>query len=539
MNQKKQNILYAAGLAITALVYLTAVIIYHDYIMNNSDVGYLVNRGQQILNCLKDKNLPWFYYNDFFGLGYGSSFFYGQLTLLPFVPLLLISEEMYVYAYIAAAAALNFCGAAALFRRFGKNSRYMTLVYLLSSISIDMCVVIKLYANTMGIGLCLLFFAFCIDAFRDRKSCIPAAVCFYLLVNTHLVSAVIAAIGCIGIMLYWFDRKEWKRYLGFAGLCILVNAYYIANVLYHMDSLNATQTINADIFNHPGMKQYVMAVVPFSEIIQFVLTGNIKETSLCCGGLMLFFIYRVIKGRKTRTVKQWILLGMCLSGIILGIKPVWYFLAEHRMVPFFQFPVRYMPFLMVMLIVLLLSEDTGKREKAVSIGYMFLYLCGYLAVLAFLTAGPCQTDTGGLEGLKKYDCYYVGNGEYVSGFCMTPDEFEWTISHVADADGNLYEFTQKGKNQYVDVNSSNGDVTLQIPKLYYRGYRAAIDGNEIPCEKGYSSLVMVTVPQGYNGTLTVSYEHPFWLKAMAFACMAGTAFIYIIYFKKRQLFRTL
>ena len=50
----------------------------------NPDLRYLFNRATQIYNCFSDEKLPWFYYNDFQGVGYGSSFFYGQLTLIPF-----------------------------------------------------------------------------------------------------------------------------------------------------------------------------------------------------------------------------------------------------------------------------------------------------------------------------------------------------------------------------------------------------------------------------------------------------------------------
>ena len=50
-----------------------------------ADLRYLYNRAYQMLSCFQDGNMPWFYYNDFGGVGYGSSFFYGQLTLVPFL----------------------------------------------------------------------------------------------------------------------------------------------------------------------------------------------------------------------------------------------------------------------------------------------------------------------------------------------------------------------------------------------------------------------------------------------------------------------
>ena len=52
---------------------------------HGSDVAFLFNRVDQLRQIILDGNLlKGFFYNDFQGVGYGSSFFYGYLTLLPF-----------------------------------------------------------------------------------------------------------------------------------------------------------------------------------------------------------------------------------------------------------------------------------------------------------------------------------------------------------------------------------------------------------------------------------------------------------------------
>lgn len=516
-----------------ALVYLGAVFIYRDYILNNSDVGYLLNRARQMLKCLSDGRLPWFYYDDFFGMGYGSSFFYGQMTLYPFLPVLALSEEAFVYSYIGVCVLVNFWGARTLFSRFGENADYMTLVYLASSIAIDSTVILKLYANAMGTGLCFFFLAFCIDFFRDGKSSVPASVTFFFVLHTHFLSAVLGFAGCVGIMLYYFGKERIKEYLRFAGFTLLICSYYIANAIYHLDSVNDTAAINRFALGQPGMEQYVMAAFPFGESVQFLVTGNLKGTALCGLGLLGFFLYRMVKGRKTRTAKQWMVLILCTAGIVCGTKPVWNFITGHFGVPFIQFPVRYMPYVMAVLVILLLSRENSRRVQAASLLYAVLYQISYVMLLGYLLLGTSPPDAGGLEGMKRYDSYYVGNGEYVSGFCLSPEEFGQTVSHVADEGGNYYAYVREKDRLVVSIDKQKEDIRIQIPKIYYHGYKAVMDDGgshqELACTKGYSSLINVTVPAGSGGLLSVYYAHPPWLIALDGFCIFVTCIAFIRY----------
>lgn len=62
--------------AVCIVVLILMHIVNLDTLTTNSDLIFLSNRAQQMLSCLQDGNLPFFYYNDFNGVGYGSAFFY-------------------------------------------------------------------------------------------------------------------------------------------------------------------------------------------------------------------------------------------------------------------------------------------------------------------------------------------------------------------------------------------------------------------------------------------------------------------------------
>lgn len=95
--KKKKVDIYIIGCIIISLICIFKLLTIQQSMLSNSDNIYLINRATQMLNCIKDGNIPFFYYNDFNSVGYGSSFFYGHLTLYPFLPLLLLGDLPFLY----------------------------------------------------------------------------------------------------------------------------------------------------------------------------------------------------------------------------------------------------------------------------------------------------------------------------------------------------------------------------------------------------------------------------------------------------------
>lgn len=62
---------------IVGMLYAVVLYMQKDSMLANSDITFLVNRAVQMLDCIKDGHVPFFYYKDFGGVGYGSAFFMG------------------------------------------------------------------------------------------------------------------------------------------------------------------------------------------------------------------------------------------------------------------------------------------------------------------------------------------------------------------------------------------------------------------------------------------------------------------------------
>ena len=80
--------------------YMLILFTYKDSLLANTDNIFLVNRAEQMLNCLKDGNIPFFYYDDFNGIGYGSSFFLWSINIISiFIVITFWKITIFVWLY--------------------------------------------------------------------------------------------------------------------------------------------------------------------------------------------------------------------------------------------------------------------------------------------------------------------------------------------------------------------------------------------------------------------------------------------------------
>ena len=112
------------------------------------------------------------------------------------------------------------------------------------------------------------------------------------------------------------------------------------------------------------------------------------------------------------------------------------------------------------------------------------------------------------------DCQIV-NGEYLdSSFIFDKDLFELYSDSVIDTETNTYYNFARVKDKIIVENIDRKSMTLQFPKLYYKGYRLVDEqGNSYKVYKGVSQFCTAVVNQP-QGKLQLRYCHPVWLKVL-------------------------
>ncbi len=87
------------------------------------------------------------------------------------------------------------------------------------------------------------------------------------------------------------------------------------------------------------------------------------------------------------------------------------------------------------------------------------------------------------------------------------------------------------------VNQSAQDQAMEVPLLYYKGYRASgrtSDGEEIKLDVdcGNNQVVRIYVPAEFDGQITVDFKEPFyWRIAEAVSLFAAAGTLFLLYVK--------
>lgn len=500
------------------LLYTLLMITRSDELVN-SDASFLWNRMCQVVDCFKDGIYPFLYYNDFEKVGYGSSIFYGQLTLLPFIPLALQGESQFISSYFMSACFLNYFGACSLAKRFTKHCDVVGFLYLSSPLMFMLLLCTQLYPCYLGVGLGLFFLASCVDIFRDNRPCYLGVLFFILLFNTHLITTVVCFAICVFICIYYFDKTRLKSYFKFFCLSVAISLYNIFNYIIHIKSLRGEKSY-FDFYNEKyGV--FVLSKFPFKDLIFYEFPSN----TLFLGTLVLLcwiFVFFKCKSKKERFVHIVLFLS-----IVVGVKPLWSLLCSHCNI-FIQFPIRYLPFTAVFILILVL-----RRFKSLFLVCSLVFISLVSVCVSSLTVSPQESSTLTYEGNDSFT--YIGNGEYLSkNFIFNYDIFKKYSSTVIGDDNSTYKYNLDKNKVIIDL-SNNTSKTVTVPKLYYNGYVAEdTSGNKFKCSEGYSMFTKVDV-DGFNGKLQVYYKQPMYLVfLLIFDYLLGIVLISVILVKSQK-----
>lgn len=469
---------------------------YNKYL--ESDLQFVFNRLSQMRSCIADGNYPFFYYNDLFKSGYGSSFFYGQLTLFPFLPIK--DYKVFTMVYITTALVLTYIGLKTLYKRFAENYKELAIITVMSSFGLHFYFDYNTMAcNILAIGLSLFFISYIIDFFRDYKNMYKAVIFFGLIMYSHLITALISFIICVAVFIYYFDKERLKEYIKFAMCCCLISLYFIANFLYHssaIDSLRLSK-INelTDTLDTFYMSNYIFETKTFD-----FFTGNIENSNYSFMSLLMFIVLIIcfIKYNK----KYWKHLICCAVLLFTCTDFGWTFIHKFFTTKI-QFPTRYDIFIVILFFGICLRNVKKK----------------WIYIVLFITCIPellfCIFMYGKETVITQYDnpekqsiSYSVGNGEYLTLDFKSDYLLEYGDKTV-DNEGNVYASSQDGNLYKIEV--KNQGVELQIPKIYYKGYKVwDNNNNKYDIKVGKCGFINVDIDD-YTYALYVQYKHPLFL----------------------------
>ncbi len=151
-----------------------------------------------------------------------------------------------------------------------------------------------------------------------------------------------------------------------------------------------------------------------------------------------------------------------------------------------------------------------KRKKAVLTGAVICLITG--STLSAMYFGNTQLQESS-HFYRLYDEHSMGNS-YISGgeyVLLGTDTHKLTYKPpVCSERIALNSYEKKGCYVRLDCDNGTGEGYIELPLLYYKGYRARESGGMyLPVVCGDNNVARVIVPSGFQGIMEVDF-HEFW-----------------------------
>lgn len=534
------------------LIFLSAFMLYaygfnlsggHDYYFHNA-------RFEALMKALQNGMFPVYIdYDGVNGYGYLPKLFYSDVILIPFAIIGNLTSTQTGYLSILFTMTV-LCG---LFTYIVVNKIYKnSFAAAVSALLYTFCMY-RLYDlyHRAALGevlsftfLPIVFLGLYYIIKGDYKKWYVITIGFCLTIFSHLISSVVLFITVIIILaIYYKDlKKEPKRllYLAIAGgASLLILAYYIYPMAEQL--LSNTFYLNTDTWSYPDKNK----INPYHII--WGMTNGLPLPDqgfsprlgllLTLGIIVRIFIRNNGKSPLLRSADILVILGLLFVFATSSLFP-WSVFPFSKM-NYLQFPWRLYEFSSLFFAVaggyylsILLKSNVRK----------FVVLCfiTLFTVLALLGDGKYYNNFT-VQYRDTYEYINMDNHYYISGLEYYPAKVPSThyiqkrgiVIDTKDSTTNITNFARNKNITTFDVEIKNPDQ-LELPLLYYKGYKATLNGENLTVEQSDNGLLALAVNQ--SGRVEVYYKGTavqyicFWISIAAIVALC----IYIFLSKKRK-----
>lgn len=562
------------GLVLIVLV--TSLPLLQDTMISSGDLGYHMLRMMGIKDGILSGQFPvriapeWQQ-----GYGYASSIFYGE-TLLYVGALFRLIGFSYVTSYRLFMLFINILTVGIAYYSFRRifQERYIgllcTMLYTLSVYRLSKTFICGSLGETFGILFLPLiaygFYRVFTQEITDKEyrfSWIPLTVAFTGLVQSHLLTG--EQVGAFTILLCLLLIKKVFRKETFCSLAktviysVLLSAWFLISFGdYMLRGDFMIQHVSGRPIQYRGLYPAHLLFTFFrngSNVFysengmgdsQPMGLGITLVVALLLWGGMLFF------RRTTHLRKEEKTLGKIAGGFAL--LALWMSLSVFpwdkiqslngitaTLVSSIQFPNRFLTIATVCLVLVagvVAKEIKGQYENGgLKIYFAAMAVCTLCSSIYLMDDMLQTTSTYQIYGEEGMGSGYIAGAEYLP-YGADASQF-WQHDPYA---GEAVEITDYYKNgletEMYCRNLSGGAETVELPLLYYYGYRAydKTTGQELMITTSDNYAVCVELPGGYEGTVHVAFYSPwYWRAAEAVSYLSLLALsVGVILEKKRE-----
>lgn len=545
ISREQKNVAFGLVLIMIA----ASLPLFTDYLISAADSTFHLWRIEGLKEGILSGQFPvrispkWQY-----GYGYAAPVFYGE-TFLLFPAILRMIGFTIVDSYRYYLMAINAATVLMAYYCFGRiwRSRYLGL-FCSMLYTVSVYHVHKMYCRgTLGEALALMLLPLLVYGFYKvftedihageyRFYWIPLAIGYAGILQSHLLTGeMVGAFTILLCLVLW--KKVFRRptflVLAKTVICaLLVSAWFVVPFAdYMLTGDFKIQHASGRLIQERGIYPAHLFLTFFEggENVFFAKTGMYRTDDTGIGMALVavlvlwiflaFFGYTACmqeKDRKAGTILA------AFSGLAM-IMSLWAFPWDRiqflnevtkTLVSSLEFPDRLLSIANLCLAALagLLGKYVlAQKRKA----FKWAYFGGVTALVLFSSVYLMNDLLYHTEFTRIYNeegmgFGYVSSGEYLPyGTDTTKLTFRDPFGEGIEVEG----WERKGLTLQIGcVNETEGDRALEVPLLYYKGYRAYdIDtGEELEAYLGENFAVTVTIPAGFDGEVLVRFVPPWY-----------------------------
>lgn len=476
-------------------------------IKKGDDIYFHLSRISAISDNIKNHRFIGVYSEYFNGYGYANGLFYPDLFL--YIPAILKTLGMNIInSYKVFLILINFLSIFSIYitiKGISKNkyaSILGSIIYAFAPYRL-----VDIYERAaLGEALAFIFIPLIIYGiyeiiYKDKQKFYILTLGMTGLILSHIVSTYI-----MGIVLFILCLINIKKLLKENRIIYLIISALITLLLTSYFILPMLEQMKSQIFyysNTPNITEFQLSKRTVPIYLLFLGIPNLRKAILkkywVPSGIGIIFVYLIYKKIKTKKTTDFINHTYRISIIFLlltAIKPFWDIEIIKKILYPIQFPWR---LYMVPTLLLTISGSIliSKEESKKTIRNIFLISMISLISMFVICIIPPR-----IKQIEEYDASYAEylpkeiNKEYIKNrniIITSNNEVE-------------HSFTKKGTEMQIEYKQDSEDTYLELPLIYYKGYKAYDKKTEMETFKTENGLLAIKINNKKAGTINVSYK---------------------------------
>ena len=395
--------------------------------------------------------------------------------------------------------------------RITKNKKLATLasiIYILAPYRItDMYIRTALAELASFIFIPIVFEGLYIIVNEEKKS-YKLALGAAGLILTHQVIAMYTAIICFIYLIVFFKKLKSKTVLKNIGgnllFCILMTSFYWVGLLQHY--LNTSY----EVFVPGRMEREEVLIFYKAKFSQLFITNSEQTMIYAIGllsviGLVLTPIaYKKIPKEYKKTYMFFLIAGIILIGMTLSIFPFEKLPQALTMLQFtfrlFTFTSFFFAFVVATNFVILI-KNFKTLDIVVLLTISVLLLVPYKSKLYFNLQENEERLINGVRVTENTGRVHAG----MASMEYLPTKAFKNLKHIANRkdevivldndEAVISDYTKQSSNMNCKILNVKKETTIELPYIYYLGYRVYANGQEIKYTESDNGLIQINIAQ--------------------------------------------